>query len=860
MKISHSFSEIIIVILLSSIWEELHAERCQYVLQNNEGVIKSPNHPQNYPNNIVCTWRIEAQDGYNILLQVKSFRLDGTYPDCKQDALLIYDGRNDTADSFQSPYCGTEMISSLKSTGNFLFLKFITDSLQTFPGFKIEYKAEQNCNGTFKADNGTILSPRYPEDYYSNANCYWMITTNVGTTVNVKFQDFHLEGREEGVDQCYDYLAFYDVLPKKTKEIGLYCGNKLPSEIRSQTNVMRIHFFSDGTVTRKGFNLTFSAQYFSSQNSTISTDKQKSTSAPITGVCNNRSQFKCSNEICIPIEKRCNQHSDCEDHSDELNCADKCDVQNGGCEHKCNVHPVWKEFCSCEAGYELADDKLSCQDINECASRNGGCGEMCSNFAGGYKCECSGSGYQIGPDGKTCQDIDECRASPCQHGCVNTVGSYRCTCSEGFRATRTGHCVDQDECAFGVPSCFDCINTIGSYRCNCYTGFIGVSNASKCEDVNECLDGTHKCSHNCVNTYGSYQCHCKDGFTKQGNRCIDVDECQEEGWKCEHLCENMPGTFRCNCRPGFMLINETRCIDMSECKTRYLCEHGCTIVNSSYVCTCPNGYFLGFNGRNCFQELMHFSDCGRMSSLSSAKKYEFSKADRYSLPWKASVEVILPPFNIAIRLRGCMATLVSRVFLLTTAHCVYFEKERLEPKLLRLRFPDSFLSNATYEVQEIWVHPDFDKPNMRRRNDIAVIKLSKPISTDSPVQPICIDRKRSLEVGDSGFLIQRGWMNKARLSSKLQEIRVTKQSITNCAWLANIGYDLTQMSCIGSFSSTTPCLVDSGTPLMVQDDERWFLVGMMVHGAGLIREKACYNEYRNIAFYDLSYLQKWIYQ
>ena len=56
-----------------------------------------------------------------------------------------------------------------------------------------------DCNGTFKADNGTILSPRYPEDYYSNANCYWMITTNVGTTVNVKFQDFDLEGREEGV-------------------------------------------------------------------------------------------------------------------------------------------------------------------------------------------------------------------------------------------------------------------------------------------------------------------------------------------------------------------------------------------------------------------------------------------------------------------------------------------------------------------------------------------------------------------------------------------------------------------------------------------------------------------------------------
>ena len=56
-----------------------------------------------------------------------------------------------------------------------------------------------DCNGTFKADSGTILSPRYPRDYYSNADCYWIITTNVGTTVNVKFQDFELEGSDAGV-------------------------------------------------------------------------------------------------------------------------------------------------------------------------------------------------------------------------------------------------------------------------------------------------------------------------------------------------------------------------------------------------------------------------------------------------------------------------------------------------------------------------------------------------------------------------------------------------------------------------------------------------------------------------------------
>ena len=114
------------------------------MLQNKQGIIKSPNHPQLYPNNIVCTWRIETQEGYNIMLKVTSFRLEGTSPECKHDALMVYDGRNESAASFQSPYCDREIPSSFKSTSNVLFLKFKTDSLGRFSGFKIEYKAEQS--------------------------------------------------------------------------------------------------------------------------------------------------------------------------------------------------------------------------------------------------------------------------------------------------------------------------------------------------------------------------------------------------------------------------------------------------------------------------------------------------------------------------------------------------------------------------------------------------------------------------------------------------------------------------------------------------------------------------------------------
>ena len=60
-------------------------------------------------------------------------------------------------------------------------------------------------------------------------------------------------------------------------------------------------------------------------------------------------------------------------------------------------------------------------------------------------------------------DVDECLESRCAHRCENTVGSFRCTCDVGYRATLKGKCIDKDECAIGVPSCYDCVNTIGRY-------------------------------------------------------------------------------------------------------------------------------------------------------------------------------------------------------------------------------------------------------------------------------------------------------------------------------------------------------------------------------------------------------------
>ena len=75
--------------------------------------------------------------------------------------------------------------------------------------------------------------------------------------------------------------------------------------------------------------------------------------------------------------------------------------------------------CSCDDGYTLNDDGLTCDgiimhissfldrsflDIDECSMNNGGCDQMCTNTNGSYVCSCD-DGYTLNDDGLTCDGI-----------------------------------------------------------------------------------------------------------------------------------------------------------------------------------------------------------------------------------------------------------------------------------------------------------------------------------------------------------------------------------------------------------------------------------------------------------------------
>lgn len=223
---------------------------------------------------------------------------------------------------------------------------------------------------------------------------------------------------------------------------------------------------------------------------------------------------------------------------------------------------------------------------------------------------------------------DPCRDSRCSHLCE---GNGTCACRDGYQLQKDGvNCQDVNECLTGSHNCIFgqvCINTEGSFRCqretSCGTGY-ELKEDNSCQDIDECTLGSHNCGPDfmCTNTAGSFRCHpkesCSDGFIQDAiGSCIDVNECLAHAGPClpGHTCINTVGSYTCRrntvtCGRGYHLTEDgTRCEDVDECRTGNVCGgHGCVNLVGSYRCECRTGFIFNSITRLCedINECRHY--------------------------------------------------------------------------------------------------------------------------------------------------------------------------------------------------------------------------------------------------------------
>ena len=107
---------------------------CVGTVDKDQSLILSPNHPNEYPHELNCTWKLRVPQGKRILLHFEKF---DTYE--KFDYLVIHDGSNDE-DEILAALSG-KFLQNIQSTGSKLSLRFTsTKNNEHFTGFQIRYE------------------------------------------------------------------------------------------------------------------------------------------------------------------------------------------------------------------------------------------------------------------------------------------------------------------------------------------------------------------------------------------------------------------------------------------------------------------------------------------------------------------------------------------------------------------------------------------------------------------------------------------------------------------------------------------------------------------------------------------------
>ncbi|XP_061601115.1 deleted in malignant brain tumors 1 protein [Cololabis saira] len=111
-------------------YDRTTAVPCGGYLYSSSGSFYSPNYPNNYTNNAICTWYIRA--GQHTRLEFSNVNLE-----CDFDDIFVYDGPS-TSSRLLGRYCSSRK-TVFYSTGYYLTVRFRSDHSITYSGFRANY-------------------------------------------------------------------------------------------------------------------------------------------------------------------------------------------------------------------------------------------------------------------------------------------------------------------------------------------------------------------------------------------------------------------------------------------------------------------------------------------------------------------------------------------------------------------------------------------------------------------------------------------------------------------------------------------------------------------------------------------------
>ncbi|KPP69550.1 cubilin-like, partial [Scleropages formosus] len=240
---------------------------CGGTYTDSEGIIISPNWPNNYAHNRQCIYVLRQPPNDAVALNFTNMDLE-VYSGCAFDFVevglitlgpQVRDGLTETA-PLVGKYCGSTLPAPIISSSNGLWVRFKSDTSISKAGFRAVYQVA--CGGTVSG-LGQIRTPYHPNSYPHEKTCEWVINQPQGYVVTLAFLTFDIE---QSSTCFFDYVELIRNHPQvrdgstaSSPLIGRYCGSRVPPMLQSTQQSMYIRFGTDASVSNHGFTAEYAS-------------------------------------------------------------------------------------------------------------------------------------------------------------------------------------------------------------------------------------------------------------------------------------------------------------------------------------------------------------------------------------------------------------------------------------------------------------------------------------------------------------------------------------------------------------------------------------------------------------------------